>query len=222
MTKAELFLRLAHPDENGVSDWVDVTSFTGEYERLKLGNGGDWCRSDGPFQKKYCVEFDKSVTPGNRIDRIRLCGFKKGDSFNQCVRDDIRRKLRKQKCVMLGVCGSSANVQVEVDHKDGRKRDMRVSDVNTQRLSDFQPLCKAANDAKREICKKCEETGRRWDARQIEGNPFSFYKGGIEYTEELGCVGCYQYDPVAYRKFCVRELLQNNEPNAYEKIFPNR
>ena len=35
-SKAELFIELAQPDENGCSRWVDTSEFTGEYERLKL------------------------------------------------------------------------------------------------------------------------------------------------------------------------------------------
>ena len=60
---------------------------------------------------------------------------------------------KDKKCVILGVNGFSENTKIEIDHKDGRKEDMRVSDKSTQRLEDFQPLCKAANDIKRQICK---------------------------------------------------------------------
>ena len=36
-TKTELFLRLAQPDENGCSRWVDTSEFVGEYAELKFG-----------------------------------------------------------------------------------------------------------------------------------------------------------------------------------------
>ena len=39
MTKNELFLELAKPDENGVSRWVKVTEFVGDYDDLAFGNG---------------------------------------------------------------------------------------------------------------------------------------------------------------------------------------
>ena len=64
---------------------------------------------------------------------------------------------------------------------------------------DFQPLCKAANDLKRQACKECKASEKRWDAKNIAGNSVSYYKGGVEYASELGCVGCYLYDPVEYR-----------------------
>jgi hypothetical protein len=42
MTKTELFLKLAAPDKNGVSRWVYVSEFVGEYADLTFGNGASW------------------------------------------------------------------------------------------------------------------------------------------------------------------------------------
>lgn len=202
----KLFLELAQPDENGVSRWVYVTEFTGRYKQLQLGNGGSWCRKSSSLAKKYNVEFDKSLTCGNSIDAIRVNGYNKERSFNQNIRSDIKAYYKDKNCVMLGVNGNSENTKIEIDHKDGRKNDWRVSDPSTQKLEDFQPLCKAANDAKRQICKRCKETDIRWDAKNIKGNPYSFYEGNEKYTDDLGCKGCYQYDPVEYRKSSVRRI----------------
>ena len=74
MTKTELFLKLANPDENGISRWVSVKEFVGEYADLTFGNGASWARKESKLAKEYKIEFDKSQTPGNSIDRIRLCG----------------------------------------------------------------------------------------------------------------------------------------------------
>jgi len=199
-TNPELFEELANPDKNGISPWVDVEKFVGKYKALKLGNGGSWCRKESALAKKYIVVFKKDVTPGNSIDKIKLNGYNSQKSFNQNIRKDIRDFYKDKNCVMLGVKGGSENTKIEIDHKDGRKNDPRISNKETQKLEDFQPLCKAANDAKRQICKHCKETGKRWKATNIKGNPYDFYEGDENYTEKLGCVGCYQYDPVAYRK----------------------
>ncbi|WP_324782554.1 hypothetical protein [Helicobacter acinonychis] len=95
-------------------------------------------------------------------------------------------------------------LDIEVDHKDGRKDDLRISDLSMQTLDGFQALCKACNDKKRQICKECKETSYRFDARKILGNYYPFYDGEIEYD---GCVGCYQYDPIQYRKFCNDKII---------------
>ncbi|MBQ7310058.1 MAG: hypothetical protein IJW88_00845 [Alistipes sp.] len=224
MTKTELFIKLASPNEKGESRWVYATEFVGEYADLQLGNGGSWCRASSSLAKKYIVEFDKSITKGNSIDAVRLAGLRKEETFNQNIRQDIRDYYKGERCVMLGVRGFSENTKIEIDHKDGRKEDWRVSNPATQRLEDFQPLCKAANDVKRQICKECKLTGRRWNAQNIKGNPYPFYQGDDNYTEELGCVGCYQYDPVAYRKSCVARVSKEASEHTAEfimnKLYP--
>ena len=219
MTKRELFIELAEPDNKGVSRWVAVSEFTGRYKALQLGNGGSWCRKNSSLAKKYFVEFDKSITPGNSFDRIRLNGYNTEKSFNQNVRQDIKDYYKKQNCVMLGVNGKSENTRIEIDHKDGRKDDHRISNPATQKLSDFQPLSKAANDVKRQICKRCKETNKRWNAKNLKGNPFEFYYGDENYTEEVGCKGCYQYDPVEYRKTVVIKVSKMAAKEAVDAVF---
>ena len=218
MTKTELFLELAKPNKNGISRWVKASEFVGKYKELQLGNGGSWCRASSSLAKKYIVEFDKSLTSGNSIDTVRLNGFNTNKTFSQNIRSDIKDFYKNQNCVMLGIQGNSENTKIEIDHKDGRKDDWRVSDVKTQKLEDFQPLCKAANDAKRQICKKCKETDKRWNAKNLKGNPYPFYEGDENYTEDLGCVGCYQYDPVEYRKSSVKRIAKEASENTTDFI----
>lgn len=163
--------------------------------------------------------FDKNQSLGNSIDSIRLNGFNTKEVFNQTIRKDIKDFYKNKKCVMLGVCGISENTKIEIDHKDGRKNDFRVSNPQTQKFEDFQPLCKAANDAKRQICKKCKETNLRWSAKNILGNPYDFYEGGEEYTEALGW--CYQYDPVAYRVESAKRIAQEACEYIAQKLYPD-
>ncbi|GAA9449187.1 hypothetical protein UBN105_10690 [Helicobacter pylori] len=51
---------------------------------------------------------------------------------------NIKNYYSQQCCAMCGARGNSENTQTEVDHKDGRKDDLRVSDLNTQTFDDFQ------------------------------------------------------------------------------------
>jgi len=220
MTKTELFLEIATPNDKGVSRWVHASEFVGKYKELQLGNGGSWCRASSTLAKKYIIEFDKSRTSGNSIDSIRLNGFNTTQVFNQNIRKDIKGILKKQNCVMLGVNGLSENTIIEIDHKDGRKNDFRVSDASTQNINDFQPLSKAANTIKRQICIICKETNKRWNAKNINGNPYEFYEGNEDYTEDLGCIGCYQYDPVAYRKTSVVKISKEVTENILKKLYP--
>lgn len=204
MTKIELFLKLARPDDNGVSRWVSVDEFVGEFKELKLGNGGSWCRKSSALAKKYVVEFDKTQSTGNSIDAIRLNGFNENETFNQAISSEIKKYYKDKPCVMLGIIGTSENTKIEIDHKEGTKNSQRVSNISTQKLEDFQPLTKAANDAKRQICKRCQETDKRFDATCIKGFPMPYYRGNSS-LKESGCIGCYQYDPVAYREELLRK-----------------
>ena len=69
-----------------------------------------------------------------------------------------------------------------------------MNDLGNQSLKDFQPLSKAANDAKRSHCKICISTGKRYDAKRL-GYSVSFTKGDFD-TDN--CHGCYWYDPVKF------------------------
>ncbi len=195
-TKIELFEELAEIDENGCSRWVNVNEFVGKYQGLQLLNGAGWSRDDGSFGKKYLVERDKTITPGNKTDAIRTVGFNNG-SYSQHIRADIKKQIQNRRCVVLGTSNP------EVDHKNGMKNEDRVMQNEDQRLSDFQPLSKAANDAKRQFCKECKKTGIRYDAKQL-GYPMSYYKGSAKHNyEEDACIGCFWYDPIEFRKHLV-------------------
>jgi hypothetical protein len=71
-----LFVELASPDSDGVSRWVEISEFSKDYDRLRLGNGGSWLRKGSTLDKQYHIDVDRKVTKGERIDRIRLNGIK--------------------------------------------------------------------------------------------------------------------------------------------------
>lgn len=205
----DLFLELANPDKNGVSRWVKKSEFIGEYSSLMFQNGWSWGRKGSALDKEFILEVRRDLTPGNGIDAIRTNGFNNEFSFKQNIRKDIIDELKEKNCVMLGIKGNSINTKIEIDHKEGAKNNPRVSNTKTQTIDDFQPLSKAANDAKRQICKRCQEIDKRFDAREIKGYPLAYYKGG-ESFKKFGCEGCYQYDPVEYRRVLL-ELARKGE-----------
>ena len=199
MTNPELFLKLANPDEvTGISRVVYTSEFKGEFAALALGNGVPWTRSR--IQKEYEIKKKYSKSKGHPLESIQLCGYRKRNHSSGNIRIEIKKAIKQRRCVICGAFVSSENTRIEPDHKNGRKNDPRVNNTATQRMDDFQPLCHACNMVKRQACKDCKKPGAiRWDAKNIAGNPVSYYKGGPKYTSELGCVGCYLYDPVEYR-----------------------
>ncbi len=85
--------------------------------------------------------------------------------------------------------------------------------IQTHRLLMISRLyAKLVMIKKRQICKECKETGYRFDARKIPGNHYPFYEGEAEYD---GCVGCYQYDPIQYRKTCNDRIYNEGHQKGY-------
>jgi hypothetical protein len=151
MSKVDLFLELANPDETGNSRKVLVSEFVGKYEKLRFGNGGDWCRSDGSLAKKYIIERYKE---GNSIVAVQLFGFNTKKQIQKSIRSDIVKEISSQKCAVLHISN------VEVDHKDGHRDDYENLKPENQKVTDFQPLSPVVNKAKRQHCKVCRETKR--------------------------------------------------------------
>lgn len=181
-TKVDLFLALAKPDALGFSRAVPVDEFVGDYAVLQLGNGGSWCRTDGALGRKYNIRRNKG---GNAIVSVELQGYKK-QPIGKRIPIKIKREVVKRRCVILGVSS------VECDHKDGRLDDPRLDDPKRITADDFQPLSKAANNAKRQHCKSCRASGNRYDARVL-GYKMGQVLGNGKYNGT--CVGCYWHDP---------------------------
>ena len=74
--------------------------------------------------------------------------------------------------------------------------------MSTQKEADFQPLSKAANDAKRQHCRECVRTGKRYDAKRL-GYKESYIVGNAKTSV---CVGCYWYDPLQFNKLISKDF----------------
>ena len=186
-SKAAMFLELAKPNANGFSEAVYVTKFQGKYEKLRFGNGGDWCRSDGSLAKYYNIERHKSK---GKIDFVRLHGYNK-NPIEKPIPNSVREQLIDRRCAVLDV-GS-----IQIDHKDGRRDDPRLNDASRVTVEDFQPLSQAANVAKRAHCNACRETGHRYDATRLGYHVAQFEGNG---TYRGSCVGCYWHDSFAFNQ----------------------
>ena len=187
-SKNNLFIELAEPNNEGISRQVNISEFKDKYSNLSHVNGRDWGRNDDP-RFKYILDLEKE---GNKIISYKCVGFKR--ALSKYIRPDIVKLIRNKKCLLLGTSKS------EADHKNGRNNNPRVADKKTQKFTDFQPLSKAANDAKRQFCKDCKKTNKRFDAKKL-GYEKSFTDGNINYVSSIdGCVGCFWYDIRDFQK----------------------
>ena len=183
----------------GFSPSITMEELEKYHHSFHTTNGGDWCRSDSSYLgKRYNI---KREHRNGRIFAVKADGLNKNRKINQNIRNDIANEIKKRRCVILDI-----NTNIECDHKDGMKDDWRLNNTNNQQLSDFQPLTKTANDAKRQHCKKCKSSGKRYDAKRL-GYKESYILGD-EKSET--CVGCYWYDPIAFNK----RISENFEKKA--------
>lgn len=181
---AKIYLIVNPPDEDGFSADITITKLTEFHPSFRTSNGGDWCRSDNSvLGKKYII---KRTKLSGRIHSVKLDGLNKGLRINQSIRSDITNTINRMNCAILDI-----SKDIEVDHKNGKKDEHYMNDLSQQTMDDFQPLSKAANDAKRTHCTRCKNTGKRFDAKRL-GYSHSFTKGDFD-TDN--CQGCYWYDP---------------------------
>jgi hypothetical protein len=189
LSKGKQFEKIAKPNNKGFSDWVKASDLP---KNLQLGNGWSWGREGSSLEKKYFLETKRGKY--NSVKEIRLIGFNNKKNESRTIRSNIKQYYKTKKCVITYTSGA------ECDHKNGRYNDPRVNNIKTQRKSDFQSLHKDVNKAKRQRCKECKESGKRFDAKLL-GYPISYYKGSTKHSDKPnGCVGCFWYDPIEFRK----------------------
>lgn len=169
---------------------VPISELTSIHPGFKSTNGCQWARSDGSYLgNRYQIKRPKV---GGKVAAIQLDGPNHNSIKRyRGIRKDIWDEVSKQRCAVLDV-GSN----IEVDHKNGKYDELSNISMEDQKSSDFQPLSKAANDAKRQHCKDCRRDGKRYDARRL-----GYQAGWIVGDENTSsCVGCYWYDPKQFNE----------------------
>lgn len=165
---------------------------------FRTSNGCDWARSDSSYLgKRYEISRDKK---SGSVYSVKLEGANKSSIRHMGIREDIRKTICDERCVILDI-----GTNIECDHKDGHYDNMNNASKDTQVISDYQPLSKAANDAKRSHCNKCKKTGKRYDATRLGySEPYVF---GDENTP--GCDGCYWYDPHFFNEVISKDFRKD-------------
>lgn len=188
-----------HYDENDpttcFSREIPISELRNIHPGFESTNGCQWARSDGSYLgKKYKIKRPKS---GGKVSAIQLDGPNHNSvKVYRSIRKDIRDEIVRKRCVVLDI-GSN----IEADHKNGKYDELSNIELENQKMQDFQPMSKAANDAKRQHCKQCIRDGKRYDARRLG------YKEGwvVGDANTSTCPGCYWYDPKRFN-----ELISKN------------
>lgn len=197
-----IFEKYASPVE-GYSRKITIDELLRIHPNFRSTNGNQWARSDSSWLgKKYHIVRDHE---NGSVHSIKLDGFN-NDSINKFrgIKSEIVKALRNERCCILDIKSSKGN---EIDHKNGKYDSLANIDSSTQKLEDFQVLSKAANDAKRQHCKVCKETGKRYDARR-KGYSSAYIVGN---EDSKTCVGCYWYDPYHFNEVISKQYKKPDE-----------
>lgn len=189
-----------------------------EIYMFQSNNGVSYLRRDSIICKKYLVDRTYNKSTGALIG-FKLVGFNTNKFVSRHIPQSIRKSVLQKynfKCIW---CGSQQ--KLEVDHKNGRYTDV------TDKVNDFQILCKSCNDKKRERCNKCRETGCRYDVQKeispiLYKSPFTC--GSAKYNEKISCNGCFLYDIEDFYENHDKkqETKSNHEINFTIKEMPSR
>jgi hypothetical protein len=205
-TQSQLLEMALNPNILGISDWALLEDLVDKVGFSLNGNGCALIQDDRGIGKKYQIE--KSYS-GNKVYAVRTKGFKGYESLADCksatryIPSSIRAFFASQPCAFLGTYSD-----IEIDHKDGTYPEIDKSDPNN-----YQPINRNMNSKKRESCKTCKNTGYRYDARKI-GHTEGWIEGDSIRTEEIGCRGCYMFDPIAFRQaFSLNNKMFNGNHN---------
>jgi hypothetical protein len=159
-----------------------------EIALFKSNNGVSYLRRDAPLSRRYHIERKYHKTNGALLG-FKLIGFNHNLYFSRSIPQEVRKATLEHyghKCIW---CGSTN--RLEVDHKNGRYSSI------SNRVEDFQILCKSCNDKKRERCKRCQVTGQRFNVQSTISNVLykvPFTCGSEKFNDKVGCKGCFLYD----------------------------
>lgn len=140
------------------------------------------------------LEFDKTIKKIS-AQFVKFYGF--GEQVkDQGIRQEILREIKKLPCI---VCGTTNNI--ECDHKNDLylENDPRIRIKETQRIDDFQPLCRHCNLVKRQIKAKTIKENKRQPA---PGFAIKFVEGDETFirSDPNWYKGTYWGDVKAFKK----------------------
>lgn len=153
--------------------------------------------------KRYVIS---RTVKGRSANSVRLDGPNKNSlKSHRSISDVVKKTFVGSACAILDVIPSSG---IEIDHRNGRYDELSNMNTTTQNASDFQPLSKPADDAKRQHCKGCRNSGIRHDATRL-GYSVPFIAGD-EKTKV--CVGCYWHNPIRLNAMISAGFKKERQP----------
>jgi len=163
------------------------------------------CWTLTPDDEKILTDQHQTLTfpskSGPTVHYIQFFGKVDNPLTEDPPRDDLKKIICKMPCVH---CGTTKDIQC--DHKNDLKNDPRVLNKTTQKLEDFQALCRHCNDVKRAVKRRMTETGKRYSAVAL-GYAVDFTQGDetLDETDPYWYVGTYWGDCAAFKRSLIKK-----------------
>lgn len=225
INKEKLVEQIFKPNTNGISKVLTRKQL--ENTELKLGNNGN-IRHNIPYN---VLKYKWKITRLNnnstgKVIKLQTIGF---NNNNKCLNRPIDKKIRKtlldkyKKCIH---CGNNKNLCI--DHKNDLYNDIRVLNVKTQSITDFQVLCNKCNkDLKHQANVYEKKENNLFIAKQLGIYPFvndiiSYYPWEMKIFDinDINCkFNTYWYDIEEFyrlREIYIKYIPINNEIKKYK------
>jgi hypothetical protein len=185
-------LDLFKPDDSGLSVWVAVEEF--EKAGLKWSKNG--AARHGAYWDIKDIVWEKKTEYGNAISHLRMNGWRTEATWKQTISTAIKKDFEYVEICSLSLLKVPKELR-EIDHRFGNKTHpdyIEMYKPENQKVENFQLLFSVLNSAKRQVCKKCCETGVRPSHPELD-----FVEGDSSHPERFPCKGCFLAEPERYR-----------------------
>lgn len=172
----------------------------------------------GYVSRKHCQNCETRTT-----HRRMMYPFPtKQKTLRATMTDDFRDRVKREYDNRDVIDDVKKNKdELEIDHRVPRIRcqESETGDFASMTSEDirdtFQTISSSNNQRKSRACERCKKTGCRQTPCGIE----FFYKGGEEYDKEIGCEGCFYYNPDKWREeYNSTSDKDNDKENTHIKI----
>lgn len=159
-------------------------------------------------KRQYCATCDtKTVHRKIESTEILTDGIKARTGIPASV---AKRAKALFDCVDEYTLRTEPATQLEIDHRIPQVRWSENEDKNDnltdeQIIEKFMLLTRANNLLKSRSCEECNKTGKRAKGYKIIE---FWYMGEEMYSEEIGCKGCFWYNPTKWREQLNKKLKE--------------
>lgn len=196
----EIVQKLFNPNKKGFSRIVQITEIISagiKWEKNGNMRHGRPPNMDPNHKYIWTVNRKNKNNQTSEILSLQMVGFNENIiGVKNNIKPEIKEYFKNIKICNFSLLPLNKG-NLEIDHRWGYKNHKKynyMQDVSLQQVTDFQAIHRNLNLIKREICKKCRNTGTR------PTHPEKDFIVGTKKLDDINvCEGCYLAQPERYR-----------------------